>query len=141
MSESDFVFERSKNDITARHLLTHTSGLGYWFTHQLLKQWAESPAGKRHKDSYRVTERYMTPLVFEPGTGWSYGCSLDWAGVVVCRLHNGMSLEDYMVENIWKKLGLSSPFPKFNISKHPEYNARLMQGAERTYDGRLQPHV
>ncbi|EON63749.1 beta-lactamase [Coniosporium apollinis CBS 100218] len=137
VSGSDFTFERSKNAITARHLLTHTSGLGYRFTHRLLRLRAESR--NQEKPSYQVTERYMMPLVFEPGTGWLYGCSLDWAGVAVSRLHHGMSLEDYMVENIWKKLGLSSPFPRFNISRHPEYNARVMQGAIRTNDGRLEP--
>ena len=132
VSGSDLTFEPSKNGITARHLLTHTSGLGYRFTHRLLRLRAESR--NQDKLSYRVTERYMMPLVFEPGTGWLYGCSLDWAGVVVSRLHHGMSLEDYMVENIWKKLGLSSPFPRFNISRHPEYNARVMQ-YEQTMDG------
>ena len=137
VSGSDFTLERSKNAITARHLLTHTSGLGYRFTHRLLRLRAESR--KQDTPSYRITERYMMPLVFEPGTGWLYGCSLDWAGVVVSRLHHGMSLEDYMVENIWKKLELSSPFPRFNISRHPEYNARVMQGAVRTNDGRLEP--
>lgn len=137
VSGSDFTFDRSKTAITARHLLTHTSGLGYRFTHRLLRLRAESRA--LEKPSYRVTERYMMPLVFEPGTGWLYGSSLDWAGVVVSRLHHGMSLEDYMVEGIWKKLGLSTPFPRFNISQHPEYNARAMQGAMRTTDGRLEP--
>jgi hypothetical protein len=58
---------------------------------------------------------------------------------VISRLHNGISLEEYFVENIWKKLGLCEPFPRFNISRHEEYNARAMQGAERTKDGRLQP--
>lgn len=134
---SDFTFERSEKAITARHLLSHTSGLGYRFTHRLLRLRAESR--KHEKPSYRVTERYMMPLVFEPGTGWLYGCSLDWAGVVVSRLHGRMSLGDYMVENIWKKVGLSGPFPRFNIARHPEYNARVMQGAVRTGDGRLEP--
>ncbi|KAF1362281.1 beta-lactamase class C and other penicillin binding protein [Lizonia empirigonia] len=137
VSGSDFTFEQSKTAITARHLLTHTSGLGYRFTHRLLRLRAK--ARGQEAPSYRVTERYEMPLVFEPGTGWLYGCSLDWAGVVVSRLHNGMSLGDYMVENIWKKLGLSAPFPRFNISTHPEYNARVMQGATRTSDGRLEP--
>ncbi|KAF2794584.1 beta-lactamase class C and other penicillin binding protein [Melanomma pulvis-pyrius CBS 109.77] len=139
VSGSEFTFEKSKTAITARHLLTHTSGLGYRFTNRLLAPWAASRDRNQDKPSYRVTERYMMPLVFEPGGGWLYGCSLDWAGVVVSRLHDGMCLEDYMVENIWKKLGLSSPFPKFNISRHPEYNSRVMQGAEQTSDGRLQP--
>jgi len=79
------------------------------------------------------------PLVFEPATGWLYGCSLDWAGVVISRLHEGMSLEEYMVENIWKPLGLSHPFPRFNIAKHPEYNSRIMHGSVMGKGGRLEP--
>lgn len=140
VSGSHFTFERSKQAITARHLLSHTSGLGYRFTHRLLMQRAQS-LKKQGKDinSYRVTQRYLMPLVFEPGTGWLYGCGLDWAGVAVSRLHHGMSLGDYMVENIWKKLGLAPPFPRFNISRHSDYNARAMQGALRTDDGRLEP--
>lgn len=140
VSGSEFSYERSKTPITARHLLTHTSGLGYRFTHRLLRPWAEFRAQNQERPSLRVTERYMMPLVFEPGTGWLYGCSLDWAGVVVTRLHGGMSLEDYFVEHIWKRLDLQAPFPRFNISIHPEYNARAMGGALRTPDQKLVPH-
>ena len=55
------------------------------------------------------------------------------------RLH-GMSLEEYFVENIWKRLGLQAPFPRFNIGVHADYNARAMGGALRVSDGRLVPH-
>ncbi|KAJ4303021.1 hypothetical protein N0V90_001912 [Kalmusia sp. IMI 367209] len=137
VSGTNFTFEKSKTPITARHLLTHTSGLGYRFTHVLLRKRAE--ARKQEKPSFRVTERYEMPLVFEPGTGWLYGCSLDWAGIAVCRLNRGISLEDYMIENIWKKLGLTAPFPRFNIARHPEYNARAMGGVLRKPDGKLEP--
>jgi len=125
-SDNNLDFEPSKNKITARHLLSHTSGLGYPFTNPLLMQWKATPAGQQYKDSLRVTEKYNMPLVFEPGTGWLYGCGLDWAGVVVRRLHNGTSLEDYAIENIWRKVGLSDPFPTFHISKDQEYSSRLM---------------
>ncbi|PYH43757.1 serine hydrolase domain-containing protein [Aspergillus saccharolyticus JOP 1030-1] len=130
------TYAPSTTPITARHLLSHTSGLGYRFTHRLLGLRAEARANQ--PTSLQVTERYAMPLVFEPGTGWLYGCSLDWAGVVVSRLHEGISLGDYFVEHIWKPLGLSSPFPRFNIARHPEYQARLMQGTQRTADGRLE---
>ncbi|KAE8151333.1 beta-lactamase/transpeptidase-like protein [Aspergillus avenaceus] len=142
VSGSNMTFENSEVSITARHLLTHTSGLGYPFTHPLLRLRAEARRADPNYSqnySYRVTERYTMPLVFEPGTGWLYGCSLDWAGVVVSRLHDGISLGDYMVENIWKRLGLLAPFPCFNIALHPEYNARAMQGVTRTPSGRLEP--
>nr|P0CU81.1 RecName: Full=Acyltransferase calJ; AltName: Full=Calbistrin biosynthesis cluster protein J [Penicillium decumbens] len=139
VSGSDLVLEPSKTPITARHLLTHTSGLGYPFTHRLLRLRAEVRNRAGVSPSLRVTERYEMPLVFEPGTGWLYGCSLDWAGVIVSRLHGGISLEQYFVENIWQRLGLSEPFPCFNIARHPEYNARVMGGAIQTPEGRLQP--
>ncbi|KAL4914779.1 beta-lactamase/transpeptidase-like protein [Aspergillus aurantiobrunneus] len=137
---TDLVLEPSKTPITARHLLSHTSGLGYPFTHRLLQLRAQARAQAQQPPSLRVTERFDIPLVFEPGTGWLYGCSLDWAGVVVSRLHGDISLEQYFVDNIWQPLGLSAPFPRFNIARHPEYSARAMGGAMRTPEGRLQPN-
>jgi CubicO group peptidase (beta-lactamase class C family) len=124
----EYTFVKSKTAVTARHLLSHTSGLGYRFTHRLLMQRAQ--LRKDEPQTLKVPERYDMPLVFEPGTGWLYGCSLDWAGAVVSRLHHGISLEEYLVEHIWKPLGLSAPFPRFNIALHPEYNERLLQGAK-----------
>lgn len=134
----EVIFQPSKVKITARHLLAHTSGLAYRFLHPLLMRWAAS-VGRTGKPSNIVTERYNTPLIFEPGEGWQYGSSLDWAGVVISRLHNGMNLEDYMIEYIWKPLGRSAPFPTFHISRHPEYKARLMQLVTRTTSGELAP--
>lgn len=137
VSWSDCTYEESKTAITARHLLSHTSGFGYRNLNQSLLLWAEFQ--NQDKPSDPITKRNLMPLVFEPGTGWLYGCGYNWAGIAISRLHNGISLEDYMVENIWKKLGLASPFPCFNISRHPEYHARAMQVALLTYDERLEP--
>jgi CubicO group peptidase (beta-lactamase class C family) len=138
VSGDQLILEERKNAITPRHLLSHMSGLGYIFTNPLLAQWGQSPA-RENRGSLVVTERFAMPLVFEPGNGWLYGCSLDWAGVVVSRLNGRISLEDYFIENIWKKLGLSSPFPRFNLTTHPEYNARAMPGVATGDDGKLKP--
>lgn len=138
-SENGYISAPSKIKITPRHLLSHTSGLGYPFLQPLLGKWRATPAGSVGQNSRIMAEKYNVPLIFEPGTGWIYGGSLDWAGVIVRRLHDGISLEDYMIENIWKPLGLSSPFPTFCISNHPDYKSRLMQGASRNSDGRLEP--
>ncbi|CAI7677738.1 unnamed protein product [Penicillium pancosmium] len=72
------------------------------------------------------------PLIFEPGTSWAYGAGIDWAGRVVCisrsslcarysdtNIHqvecvSNSTLEDYMQENIWSKLGATS------TTFHPE---------------------
>lgn len=123
--------------ITARHLITHTSGLGYWFTHPLLMQWRSSTSGAQTKDSQILTKRFDYPLMFDPGEGWLYGSGLDWAGVAISRLNNNMGLEAYMVANMWKPLGLQAPFPSFHVEKEPDYAARLMGTAVRTPDGAL----
>lgn len=92
----------------------------------------------KDEDARTIPQRLAYPLVFEPGTAWLYGCGLDWAGVAVSRLHGGVSLEEYMVEHIWKPVGRTAPFPTFHLARHPEYEARLMQSAQRVpTDGKL----
>lgn len=136
----DLILEPAINNITPRHLLTHTSGLAYWFLNPLLMKWKQTPDGKKYAESTKIHERCNIPLVFEPGSGWSYGVGLDWAGVLIKRLHGGMSLEDYMIEHIWKKVGRSAPFPTFCISKSSNYESRLMAGAERGTDEELKSY-
>jgi CubicO group peptidase (beta-lactamase class C family) len=103
-------------------------------------KWKKSSDGSNFAGSLLVHERCNNPLVFEPGQGWAYGVGLDWAGVIVRRLHNNISLEAYMIEHIWKRVGLSAPFPTFCISQSPELQARLLGGAECGIDGVLHPY-
>lgn len=138
-AEGRLIFEPCQQNVTARQLLSHTADMGYRTLHPLLVKWSTSAEAQSSKYSPFVVEKYNTPLVFEPGTGWQYGSSLDWAGVVVRRLHNNMSLEDYFIENIWKKVELCSPFPTFALSQHPDYNARLMEGGKSAENGLLKP--
>lgn len=51
--------------------------------------------------------------MFNPGTGWRYGPGIDWAGKVIEKVSN-MSLENYMQEHIWSRVGMSS------TTFHPE---------------------
>jgi CubicO group peptidase (beta-lactamase class C family) len=51
-----------------------------------------------------MIERINLPLLFEPGSSWVYGTSLDWAGLLVARLNN-TSLEEYMQQHIWDAVG------------------------------------
>jgi CubicO group peptidase (beta-lactamase class C family) len=60
-----------------------------------------------------IKERIALPLLYEPGTSWSYGVSTDLAGELVGRLNN-TTLEEFMEKNIWTPLGIK------NITFHQE---------------------
>ncbi len=84
--------------ITLRHLLTHTSGLGYSFT-----------SGDMAKAQGEVVPASLnslkTPLMFEPGSDWLYGVSTDWVGLAV-EAASGQSLSDYMAQHFIEPLGM-----------------------------------
>jgi methyl acetate hydrolase len=85
--------------ITIRHLFTHTSGLGYGFTSATVRDFKP-----------RDGEKYdVGPLLFEPGTQWIYGTSVDWLGRLVEKL-SGRNLEEYFREHIFTPLGMSDTF-------------------------------
>jgi CubicO group peptidase (beta-lactamase class C family) len=69
-----------------------------------------------------ILTRFTEPLLFEPGTSWQYGSSIDWAGLLVERLTNS-NLEDYMREHIWNPLGIKDI--TFWPDKNPELKARM----------------
>jgi CubicO group peptidase (beta-lactamase class C family) len=47
------------------------------------------------------------PLVNQPGSRWEYGINIDWAGIALER-QTGMSLNDYMQQNIFQPLEMGS---------------------------------
>lgn len=84
-------YRTPENKITYRQLLSHTSGLTYYFHHEHLIAWRQQNPVE-HED---VPHRFNAPLLYEPGTGWEYSCGLDWAGLAVERV-TGMTLSAYL---------------------------------------------
>jgi methyl acetate hydrolase len=106
--------------VTIRHLLTHTSGLGYGFTSPITRDFKP-----RDDESYEAG-----PLLFEPGTAWIYGTSVDWIGRLVETL-SGETLEEYFRERIFTPLGMSDTF--FNV---PEAKQARLVTVHQRHDGR-----
>lgn len=97
-NEKDATYETrpSKRPITIRHLLTHTSGIGYGFSNAIVKRLTEATK----KDEWQL------PLLDDPGDKWHYGASTTVLGMIIEKV-SGESLETYFQRHIFKPLEMT----------------------------------
>jgi methyl acetate hydrolase len=96
-NEQDASYETrpAKRVMTLRHLLTHTSGIGYAFS---------NPIEKRLTEATKKGE-WELPLLNEPGKKWNYSSSTRVLGMVIEKI-TGKPLEEVYQERIFKPLGM-----------------------------------
>jgi len=93
-------------ELTIRHLLTHTSGIVYG--------WGQSYVDSLYRvtgvggwDSATIGDKVKImaglPLKFPPGTAWEYGLSIDVAGYLV-EVLSGIPLDEYFKSKIFDPL-------------------------------------
>jgi methyl acetate hydrolase len=112
---------------TVRHILTHTSGLGYPFTSAILRDFKPQPG-----ENYP----FGGPLLFDPGGRWHYGTSTDVVGKLVEKL-SGQKLEDYFHEHIFAPLQMSDTSYNVPQEKAARLAAAQQRGGERM-DGAIE---
>ena len=120
-----------KTQVTARHLMTHTAGFSYGFIHP--DYFALITKAKPRLDASNPTIEFFlkkTPLVFEPGTGWMYGHSIDWLGFVMEKIA-GKKLGEFLKEEIFDRVGMSS------CTFHPRTYDNMNRVHYRKQDGNL----
>jgi CubicO group peptidase (beta-lactamase class C family) len=108
-----YTVHRSKRPVTIRQLFTHTSGFGYGFTSAIVRDF-------KPRDGDHFT---AGPLLFEPGTQWIYGTSVDWLGRLVERLSE-QTLEQYFHDHIFVPLHMDDTFYNVPESKQPRLVTR-----------------
>jgi CubicO group peptidase (beta-lactamase class C family) len=121
------VLRPATKPVTLHHLLTHTSGFAYdTWDESMLKYNAlkGAPSGPQVAP--------LTPLIFEPGTRWQYGTSMDWAGKLVEAISK-QTLEQYFQKNILQPLGMKDTTFIFPAGKFD----RLVVSSRRQADGML----
>lgn len=117
----------AKTPITMRHLITHTSGLGYSIIQrgpiktayedkglvpglvsrtQVPGLFRGTPVNSLELFADRLAE---VPLVYEPGTHWSYSVGLDLMGRVI-EVVSGKPFDTFLKERIFDPCGMSSTF-------------------------------
>jgi CubicO group peptidase (beta-lactamase class C family) len=87
-----------------RHLVTHTSGLAYWFFNADIVRWEEATGTPNVLSGSKAI--FAAPLVADPGTRYEYGINSDWLGRVV-EAASGQSLDAYFAEHILGPLGMT----------------------------------
>ena len=118
-NEKDATYETrpAKRPMTIRHLLTHTSGIGYGFTNPI---------------EYRLTQatkkaEWELPLLSDPGDKWNYSASTRVLGMIVEKI-TGAPLEDWYQQHIFKPLGMvdtSYAVPTAKQSRVPVQYSRV----------------
>ncbi|KIV81332.1 hypothetical protein PV11_03523 [Exophiala sideris] len=128
---------KTTNTITLRQLLTHSSGMGYDFLSPELAKWRRWRGDEPGPSLESLAKRYVMPLLYEPGDGWTYSVSIDWAGKMVERVNDGIHLGEYMRQHIWKPLGMTST--GFRPEENEHIRSHLCATTARTSSGELVP--
>jgi methyl acetate hydrolase len=115
---------------TVQHLLTHTSGLAYWFSNMDLKTWHDVTGSPTPLTGLRKC--LDVPFVAEPGERWEYGVNTAWLGLVVEAVTD-QTLDEYLTRNVFAPLGMTDT----TFRPTDAQRERLMEVYDRAPDGGL----
>jgi CubicO group peptidase (beta-lactamase class C family) len=99
-ADKSYTTRPAARPMTIRHLLTHSSGLGYPFSNETLAALAAGQPGAS------VTQ---LPLLHDPGARWTYGESTRVLGTLVEEV-SGQGLEEFLTERIFVPLAMGDTF-------------------------------
>ena len=102
------VLTSPKKPATMRQLMSHTAGFGYGLS-------GDDPVNKAFRDQRVLGSQNLDemmkkiaaiPLLYEPGTKWSYSIAVDIQGYLVQKL-SGQRFGDYLKEHVTGPIGMS----------------------------------
>ena len=76
--------------ILIRHLLSHSSGLGYAYKNPAITTGLQQTELDHEANLTLIAQE---PLLFAPGEGWEYGVNIDVLGAIIASVHGG-TLQD-----------------------------------------------
>jgi CubicO group peptidase (beta-lactamase class C family) len=122
------ILRAATQPVTARRLLSHTAGYGYDFCNETLTRYTAAIGGDQRSNGR------ASPLLFEPGAGWTYGVNTDWAGELVTAV-TGEGLDAYLARRVFGPLGMTET----TFSPNEAQRGRSAAMHARGPDGQLGP--
>ena len=122
----DFPDAESAKKIQIKHLLSHTAGLGGYFS----KRYQDTSRAKlRTVDDMMALAKQDEKLLFEPGTKWQYSNTGMLVLGKIIEIVSGQNYYDYVRENIYKPAGMVNT-DAYELDK---VNLNLAVGYHKTF--------
>ncbi len=122
----DFPDAEAAKKIQIKHLLTHTGGLGGYFSKRYQDM---SRANLRTVDDMMALAKQDEKLQFEPGSKWQYSNTGMLVLGKIIEIVSGQSYFDYVRENIYKPAGMGNT-DAYELDK---VNPNLAVGYHKTF--------
>ena len=133
-AQGTLVTEPLRRPVTLRDITRHTVGFynGTDDTPLAARVHAVDPTAKTNTLAQEADKLASVPLLFQPGTRWLYGPSVDVQAYLVERL-SGMQFDQYLEQKIFKPLGMTHT----RYVLRPEDKARIAALYDWHEDGSL----
>jgi len=136
--DADWVHPETAQKVKIKHLLTHTSGLGNFFSKEFVES---SRLMYRGIDDWKALINQDKPK-FEPGTSWSYSNSGMFLLGPIIEKASGQGYYDYIREHIYKPAGMINsgcfdndrPIPNLAIGYEKRYTAEGFYWRNNIFD-------
>jgi len=104
-AQGQVIYQPLSRPVTLRDITRHTAGFYNGSDHTPVAEIfrAADPTNKMNTLAEEARKLGATPLLFQPGTRWLYGPSVDVQALLVERL-SGMPFDQYLEEKIFKPL-------------------------------------
>ncbi|KAL4757882.1 serine hydrolase domain-containing protein [Aspergillus foveolatus] len=122
------IFRPATKPITLRRMLTHSSGMAYFFMDPLMTRYYELQG----KPPVLQTFFQFQFLLFEPGERWMYSPGIDWAGKAVERV-TSMKLCEYLQRHVFDIVSVKDA--TFHLDQKEDLRARKVKAWVRTAQG------
>ena len=115
---------------TVKNLITHTTGLGYWFWSDRLVHWEKVTGVPNVVAGSRAS--FTAPMLADPGEAFIYGINIDWLGKVVEAV-TGVGLDVAIKQGITGPLGMDQTTFLMNDDQRPNSTPVHVKGEDGTW--------